>query len=173
MPITADQLDSDVITIKRASVTLTNAQVKALPTTPIQIVAAPGVGMIVVPFYAWFAVNWTADYTNINALARIGVGYSGALASVLAQFYETTGDVSNLLADGASHSGFLSSNSTPFDTGNGVLALSGVGQFHDEPGVINTALEIFAANPTAGNFTGGNASNTIKVTVLYTTIDVS
>ena len=162
----------DTVSVKKASVTLTDAQVKALPTTSIEIVAAPGAGRVIVPFYAWFYVNWTADYSNINAAARIGVGYSGSLSSALSQFQEAAFEVSNLLVDGASHHAFLGPNTEPYDGGGGNLRVSGIGQFQDEPGVTNTALEVFAVNPTNGNFTGGDAANTIKVTVLYSIIDV-
>lgn len=168
--ITQDQLVDDAVVVRRKSITLTDAQIKALPTTPIQIIAAPGAGLVLVPFYAWWYVNGSDNYASINALARVGVGYAGTLSCVLTQFREAGGEVSNLLANGASHHAFLPPDIKQYDSGGGVLRSSGIGQFQDEPGVTNTALEVFAVNPTDGNFTGGNAANSIKVTVLYAVI---
>lgn len=156
--------------VQSASVTLTNAQVLALPTTAIQLVAAPGAGKILVPLLAWFYVNWTADYTNIDASAALGIEYGTTLASALATFQEATdfgNQVSNLLADGASHAAVMGPGDFASSTGG---AVSGRGQFADDPGVVNAALNVYANNAPSGNFTGGDAANTIQVTVYYNTL---
>lgn len=159
--------------IYQAPLTLTDAQVKALPSTPIEIVPAPGAGKALLPFLAWWYVKWAADYTNIGSLSRIGIGYSGQLNGTLAQFDETAaGQVSNLLADGASHPAVMGPRGT-----SGPLTgspISATGQFQDDPGVTNAALEVFAVNggTATGNFTGGNGGNVIFVTLFYVVADV-
>src|SRR5678816_3265110 len=140
----------------RATVTLTNAQVIALPTTPITIVPAQGTGTIAVPIYATFYMNWVADYGNINATGRLGIEYSGSLSSALLSFEETGSEVSNLIADGATHLAFLGPRAHVYTAG--AVAISGLGQFIDEPGTANTALRVYAFNNLDGIYNGGNLS---------------
>jgi hypothetical protein len=153
-----------------SSVKLTNAQVLALPTTAVEIVAAPGAGKILVPFLAWWYVNWTADYTNIDPTAQVGIEFGSAAASSLAPFIETANkgnQVSNLLADGASHHAFMGVMTYASSLG-GITA--GIGQAVDEPAFTDAALNVFATNGAAGDFTGGDAANEIQVTVYYNTL---
>jgi hypothetical protein len=48
-------------------VQLTDAQIKALPTTPILLAVAPGAGKTIVPLDYFLVMKATASYTNINA----------------------------------------------------------------------------------------------------------
>lgn len=160
------------LTIFKQSVTLTDAQIKALPTTAIELVPAPGADQFIAPIAAWFFVDWTADYTNLGSTARIGVGYAGTFTSVLAEF-DGTG-VADLLADGASHVAYQSMASR-VATVAVPSTTKGQGQFLDEPGAVNAALELYAGNTgtATGDFTGGHANNRIIVVVWYGVMDVS
>lgn len=155
--------------VKVASVTLTNAQVIALPTAGVQIVAAPGASRVVVPIFGYMFLTWVADYGNINATARLGIEYGTTGASTLAPLYEATaGQVSNLLIDSATHAAVL----PPLGITQTVTQLSGLGQFQDEPGTVNAALNVYANNQGDGAFTLGDAGNSLKVSVLYFTLTV-
>ena len=80
------------------SVILTDAQIKALPTTAVTIVPAPGIGKLIIPQVAIARMNWTADYDNIDSVCALYVDLSGTFVGAL--FQETLSGVSSLLAGG-------------------------------------------------------------------------
>lgn len=161
-----------VVSVFSQDVMLTAAQTRTLPTTAIEIVASPGAGKAVFPITAWWYVKWAADYGNIGDQSRIGIGYAGAFQGALAQFSESaSGQVSNLLADGASHPAVMGTlGVTPPAL---EILIAAPGQFQDDPGITNTALEIYAVNEGShtGDFSGGNGT-VISVTVLYIVMDI-
>lgn len=146
-----------------ASVTLTDAQIKALPTTGIQIIASPGAGKFLYPISAAIVHNWVANYTNIEGASFINITSSIGNYNVLVGIYQSIGSsVSDLLA--ASES---------------ILAVCGqqnaqLANYADIPlsGVVNNGLMINMYNDVGGNLTGGNAANTLKVTVYYVVVDL-
>lgn len=160
-----------------ATVTLTNDQIKALPTTAIEIVAAPGANKVIFPIAAWLhLLNWAADYGNIGDASVLGVEYDGTANSPLSVLMESVnGEVSNLLVDSASHPGFLGIKNRVNTVLPTVVTPSGVGQFVDDPGTINKSLKLYAVNSgsATGNFNGGDAANTLKVLVYYVVVDLS
>lgn len=166
MPIQQDQLADGVVVVRSASVTLTDAQIKALPTTPVEIVPAPGAGKTLLFIRGYAFLTLAAVYTNVNA--------------------ESTG----VMATGT---GGLQSAQTPMGDGNWLDV--GVGTFFGHitachvdgyplaatPGevvggllsnVTNTPMQFVVANASDGNYTGGNAANTLKISALYTVIDI-
>ena len=151
------------------SVTLTDAQIKALPTTAIEIIPAPAAGTFIAPLAAWAYLNWAADYTNLVDAenSRVALGYAGTLISVLSPWNES--ELFNLLADGASHTAFTGLQGTMRDAH---IYTQGAGQFQDEPGVLGAALEVYGVN-SGGDFTGGDPANTLKITVWYGIVEVT
>ncbi len=70
--------------LRRATKTLINAEILALPITPIQLIAAPGAGFAVVPWSGViFAKPVTSAYTNIDAACVIGVRYASPFSQGL------------------------------------------------------------------------------------------
>lgn len=163
---------SNIQTVYSTTVTLTDAQIKALPTTPVQIVAAPGAGKYI-------------NYISGNILATIQDG--GA--------YTDIDDDSAMFVAVGDHvvSAYLlkSSSATPeqvtltdiltattgriigvpqysdFSSGWGAVA-NGAANLSDFE---NTALNL-TLDFGSGNLTGGNAANTLKITVFYSVEDV-
>lgn len=154
--------------ISVATAELTNAQILALPTTGVEIVPAPGANKTLVPLLCWLHLTWIADYSNIGDTGYVGLLYGASGSGALATLAESAGgQVSNLLADGASHSAFMSLFA-PVATG----ITFGVGQFADDPDPVNANLNLKAVNQGShtGDFGSGNAGNSMKVWVYYATV---
>lgn len=147
-----------------ATVTLTNAQILALPTTPIQVVAAPGVGNLLVVDSAVMALDATggvySDFDSFNVFLNYG---SGGLKQA-----------SNLY-DEANNGAFADDNAVnfigifqPIDAGT-----NQAGWFGDATNVVNVPITVWALNGAAGDLAGGDAANTLKVVMNYYTVAVS
>ena len=134
-----------------ATVTLTDAQIKALPTTAIDVVPAQGANTVIAPVLVTVITNLVTAYTN-RANSLLIVSYQKPSGTPIS-FAETLSTSIPLVA--ATGLGFI----TP--------ASFGTSQRTD---IDNRALQIRADNLGAGDFTGGNASNAMKVTVLYTVV---
>lgn len=157
----------------QANLILTNDQIISLPTTSVQLVAAAGENIIIVPAYCFMHLNWVADYDNVGSQGSLGLGWGTSRKSTLEPLLEiVSGQVSNLLIDGASHSAVLS----PIVAIDVVSsAVSGVGQFQDDPDPINAALNIYATNAGShtGNYTGGDEGNSLAIGLVYNKFDIT
>ncbi len=160
--------------IQLATVTLTDAQIKALPTTPITIVAATGAGRLIQPMFAYlWAKTASGAYTNIN---------SGGFLTVRVNGFGGMGFVPNdaSIAAGSKTrlSDFLGTTTpqmTPlaayFDT-EGVDGWGPVGVVQPSTAGVNQPLEITIDNGGSGNLTGGNAANSLIAMVTYLEVAV-
>jgi hypothetical protein len=158
---TADSTTGDVqLPIYKRKVTLTDAQIKALPTTEVEVVPGQGAGKMVIFHYATVYLQHSADYGNISPDATLKIAYSGIAISASSVLSEADFCISNLLALGLSAGQLLPASSSLGD--NGTYA-------YDD--VSNRGFALRCSN-TAGNFTGGDASNTLEVTVFYSIVDL-
>lgn len=150
--------------LKAATVVLTDAQIKSLPTSPVAIVPAPGAGKSIFLVAAFVSVNSAG-----GAYSNIDVGFSGLVVG--------HGNYATIASIYINTSGFL-------ETAHKKSALVTVGSVNDGGGLPpwsqvsftslleNAALYFIGDNSSSGNFTGGHASNTLKVTVWYVEVDV-
>ena len=131
-----------------AVVVLTHSQIATLPTTPIELVPAPGDGKVIVPLLVTVSWNFQQPYTNINTIFTAtefgwgNHGYSGINASQ--QIYTT--NLTGKIAESNTVFAPISSWNTPFN--------------------------IWITNANLGNFTGGDPSNTMTIKVEYAIDDL-
>ena len=159
--LTSPVLTSPVIgtggpALRSATLTLTDAQIKALPTTPISFITAPGTGRRIIPVKGqWRADTSAGAYTNIDAtLAKLRLVYGATVALASAE----------VMDDGAPGA---------FTSLLGGAAVKSVGlHYWDEDPVAvssveNAAVQVSIDNSASGNLTGGNAANSLRVTLLF------
>lgn len=83
--------DADGAPLYQADVTVTTAQVKALNATPVQLVAAPGTGLMIVPVLAQLYLPYvSAAYACIAAGEDLEIRYTNGSGTLWATI-ETTG----------------------------------------------------------------------------------
>lgn len=169
--ITGNQLEAGVVTILSQAIELTDAQIRAAPTTPTVIVPATEVlgyvglpTQIPLPLAFVVSANISAGaYTNVDPVAAfiIAVGSDWSLNGLRANV-----DTMAQINDAVSVIGIANS----FDP---TIVDSTIIPLHiSSGGIQDNALAFVINNNGAGNLTGGNAANSMKVTVLYTVIDV-
>jgi hypothetical protein len=144
-----------------ATVELTDAQIKALPATRIQLIAAPGVGKMILPVSAMVILS--------------GGAYSGAAGAAWNILTEDGSYMSSAIRTNVL---FVSGGVAMFTfpalytpdanfTGNVITAWQALKESVD-----NSALYIKDDLNGVANYTGGNAANTLKVTVYYVVVDL-
>lgn len=150
-----------------ATVTLDDDDIKALPTTPIELVPAPGAGLMLLPQHVTILVNSLGGgYTNIDTDEAVLVVQDGggedrtnAIQNVSALGFD---QVSNIL-DSAAQKGAVLTGGTTEIAGDDQTATA-FDFSDDEP------LVLVLNNNAAGNLTGGNAANSMTVSVIYTVV---
>lgn len=163
--------DATPVTVLSRMVTLTDAQIKALPSTPIEIVPAAGAEKAIIVINATTIIDRDAGfYTNLDADGYLAIG-TDAVDLMFPAFNEQ-GSSSGLEA-------FIGSNNETRQ----IAVLSCASQF-TAPGwgivanpiprssLNNKAVVIKANNGSSGNLTGGNSANSLRVSVAYFETDV-
>lgn len=151
--------------LSKVTVSLLDADIKGLPTTPVEIIPAPGAGLIIVPLHAVFMVDAVAGgYTNVNAACIGGLAHEAGIHPPTVAFVEldeATSDVSDFL------------NSGDVDTSAGILIQSAnpAAKPYAWEWLEDKALELRFDNDGDGDFTGGHVANTGSVTVYYYVLD--
>jgi hypothetical protein len=184
----ADPTTGDVqVAIYQRKVILTDAEIKGLPTTPVEIVPAPGAGKVLNVLQVSLLINNVAgQYTITNT----DDGF-------IALFYSTGSGwdevASERLMDSVSLMNTLTLLTTFLTTpmNNRMVVLgpyrnnaygnpfggTGDGAFLSQPTTlnilagVNKGLYLIAENADE-NYGGGNAANTLSVTIMYSIVDL-
>jgi hypothetical protein len=154
--------------LTKATVTLTNAQIKALPTTPVSIVAAPGSGKIILVIAALLVADTSGGaYTNIDAGSELALSPDASFTSHLLTTPLLPG-LGTLLTQATTAVATMGIALDKSATGQPTV----LGWSQGDPTTLfaNLPVLLLADNIAAGNFTGGNAANTLTVTAFYATV---
>lgn len=155
-----------------AKVTLTNDQVLALVSTPVEVVAAPGAGKIVYPISAFMVIkNAAAEYTNLDAQAVLGLRVVSVNCDMCTPYDEAANGALGTAATpgGGSFVPFIVPAVTASELSSPIT-----GEWQAQASQIeNEPLSLFGYNASSGDFTGGDDANTLDVYVTYQIADVS
>jgi len=136
-----------------ARLTLTDAQIKALPSTPIEIVGAPGAGRANLMLRAVFSPSLVSPYTGIDTDNTLGIDN-----------VEVNHSVINNAVDSILNLGYAYV---------ALPGLAGITTPIPKASFENLPLRVFVSQDDTGlAYTGGNAANTLTVSVIYTVINV-
>lgn len=152
------------VVLERATVVLTDAEIKALPSTPVVVVPAAGAGRVIVPIAGAMRMNATfGAYTALATNRHIAVGYPNGNYALNpmhvfphAAATDKFGPLAILSDDG-------------YGSGSSYISVS---VFHNTATFDNAPLVVTAQNEDLGDFTGGHPSNTLTVTVWYLLVDL-
>ena len=166
--------------LRIATVTLTDAQIKALPTTPVQILSDPGAGnrnkllgfSVVIRATSGAYTNIDATYADLHVEIQTG---NYAVYPILVK--DTPQGIVQLTnALGAAARTVIDVSPFPLVSVQGAAAndqlyvLPNAKTYAGSPPADwdDSTLSIKMDNNGSGDLTGGNAANTLKVTVYYT-----
>lgn len=155
--------------------TLTDAQIKALPTTPITLIAAPGSGKAIVPIHAVLYTKTSAGaYTNINAAGVLQVRFDSTHQglSYVPNDVAITNGSATLLTDLLGTTTNTRAVLLPEVSTENVDDWGPVPIVNASAGFTNAALVIDIDNSGSGVLTGGNAANSLTVFILYSVVTV-
>jgi len=152
---------------------LTDAQIRALPTVPVEVVAAVA-GKRIRPLGATLLMNLVGAYTNVstnNGEVRIVESESGSVVLDGPLTDATLDDFTGMFGGTYGLGHFLCAMLFPnkINAGGGGAFPSIIGPATGFGGSLK--IDITNAGNATGNFATVNAANTLEVTVLYTLID--
>jgi hypothetical protein len=145
-----------------ATVTLTDAQIKALPTTPITVLAGIP-NKIILPFKAVIQL----DASN-GAYGNVSAGIANFLSIFVGQILSTRIANDQVITGATKRHSELSAISLLDAVPPTIAQLSGLSR---DPSVYDGIAATIQCTNAAGNFTGGNAANSMIVTLYYMVID--
>lgn len=166
-----------MLTARRTSIVLiTDAEMKALPTTTKTIVPAQGAGLLIIPHFTLLLFKSGATaYTNLDPNAYLNPQFA-ATASLQGSYLGTDAsltDIADLPAVLGSTGGVAWRFTYPYQNDRGAPSRWGALSYWFGSDVnANSAMELFAFNGGAGNFTGGNASNQFYAVTEYSVVKV-
>jgi hypothetical protein len=170
---TADSNTGDVqIPIFKRKTILTDAQIKALPTTPVELVPAPGAGKILIFQGAVYHKKaMAAAYTGIQPYDGIYIAI-GTSQGVEGGFWDdpdsSLADFTELLGTSPSTDYFYHSLPLISMVGNYQRAR----QISFDNNGVNQPFRLIWGGGGSDPLTGGDASNTMEVTVFYSIVDL-
>jgi hypothetical protein len=153
---------------KGAAVVLTDANVKALPTTPITLLAAQGANtwarLVGLTLDADFAAG---AYTNVDTDGFMWAYYDGASDEIASEYVPNSVSLSLNKLTALTSAGSWVAHLRPYGEAYETDTWGTVGTIHTRANVVNVAIKLTVDNDGSGAFTGGNAANTLTVTPYF------
>jgi len=170
IPVTRTTALSGDSLLRRITVTLTDEQIKTLPTLGVDVIPAPGDGRLNVLIAAYVSLDASAGaYTNVDAEAVTPYLVNDA-AGNFDQVSTWGAKIGSNWWNNA-HRSFAALSPLGFVIGpdsTRLVSQDFSDQFSDWS---NKPTQVWAGNAGAGNFTGGHPANTLKVTALYVVVE--
>jgi hypothetical protein len=165
-----------IVPVYQRKITLTDAQIKSLPGTILELVPAPGVGKIIVVDKVVMISNFSAAYIGadtLNGTLEISVGNSLSIASLpnvdaeVSQLQQLLGNTGQKLSI-TTGSPSVRYNSSWDATLSDVIGIELTGDY----GAENQNVNIRVGGTIETDFTGGDPSNTLGITVFYSIVEL-
>lgn len=175
MPIGPTPGGGGDVAVLSQSATLTDAQIKALPSTGVTIVPAPGEEKQLVFLLAATVGHYQAGYSGIDTIAHLafrlgGVTYQGDVSASVVNDETLPGPIVGLTNYFAIESNTQVAFFPPRTTN-----LTGWGASVNLIGdQVNKPLSIYMTQDNGGSdLGGGDAGNSLDIIVLYTVLDLA
>jgi len=161
-----------VQTVYSLKTTLTDAQIKSLPTTGVELVEGPGAGKMLIAHQVFvrakFSEGGYVGTTVQDDFLRICYG-SGSIISALPNNPAPVGNqfdaVFGSSADTALFLPLTNAQYNDYWTGMLAVSIGGVENYENQ----NFKVKMDVAG---GNLTGGNSANTLEITIFYSIVDL-
>lgn len=156
--------------ILQKTVTLTNAQIKAIPSAAPQILAAPGANKITIVLGGITYFNFAVDYVNPHmpdSPSQLALGHlHDGTGKIYASDYLANADISLI-------SGTIAPISSPHTSQDTVSPNSRTSNASSQAYVVNKPIVLYDDDNDGGaDYTGGDAANVLTITLLYVVLDV-
>jgi hypothetical protein len=154
--------------------TLTDANVKALPTTPIILVAAPGAGRLLIPTLTLLMLKTGASaYTNISLDGVLVTQYHGSDNVSSALVNDSRVGLTELTDFLTTTTGAMWPLTCPFQDDRGAPADWGTLAYRLGTNAnANLSLDLTISNAALGVLTGGNSGNSLVTVTTYLNVSV-
>jgi hypothetical protein len=155
---------SGVQTVYSAEITLTDAQIKALPNTPVQIVADPGDGKTIFIIDVQYRFNLVAGYKLSDGTPFIDsqFGLTWGINEVNAALWS---DCSTSIAD-------VSGEFNYFLLGGSAQLPGANSGFIPGVTIVNKGIYMAAYSENDNDWIGGDPSNTMKISITLKVIEL-
>jgi hypothetical protein len=157
------RIDEDTADIQIATVSIADAAIKTLPSTPVELIATPGAGFRLVFLGATIQTDVAAAYTNVDTDGFLWIGHNAAQSASTYVPNDSGASIAELTALTANTDRHVMLN--PYT--NATVNWGNYSDVNTVASVENQPLEISVDNDGSGNFTGGNAANEWTVDVYY------